>query len=175
MRSMRAGGFPAREEPLDEGGVRKATSFRLRGPRPRLVMSSPACAARQTVEALGLEATVEPALIEIDHGEWAGRALDDLHSTQADALAVWLADPTRGAPGGETMAEVLHRVGIWLDGLIDQDTAVLAITHAAVIRMAIAHVLDVPINAALRIDVAPLSLTTLSFNACWRFQEMRSA
>jgi hypothetical protein len=37
-------------------------------------------------------------------------------------------------------------------------------------RAALAHVLDIPPGAAFRIDVAPLSRLTLSFNRQWRFQ-----
>ena len=173
-RSAREGGFPAREEPLDEGGMRKAAAFRLDGPRPTLVVTSAACAARQTADALRLEAMIQPAILDIDHGEWAGRSLAEIHAAQPDALAAWLGDPTRGTPGGETMADVADRLADWLDGLVDQDRHILAITHAAVIRAAIAHTLGVPIGAALRIDIAPLSLTTLSFTRCWRLQEIRS-
>lgn len=47
---------------------------------------------------------------------------------------------------------------------------ILAITHPTVMRAALAHVLEIPPSAAFRIDIAPLSRLTLSFNRQWRFQ-----
>lgn len=73
------------------------------------------------------------------------------------------------------MAVLTARVGGWLDTVRNTGAPLLAITHAAVIRAALAHALGLPVAATLAIDVAPLSRTTLSFNDRWRLQELRRA
>ena len=168
---MRVGGFPSAEEPVDEGGVARLARL---DPRGRLV-TSPALAARQTADGLGGEAIVEPALRDIDAGGWVGRSIAELHAADEAALAAWLVDPAGGTPDGETMAAVAERIGAWLAAQAGTEDRILAITHAAVIRTAIAIVLDVPPAATLAIDVAPLSATVLSFHRRWRLQELRRA
>ena len=171
--SSRAGAFPSIDEPLDDGGLRKARGRKLGTRPPDRVLTSPARAARDTASALGLESVAEAALTDIDHGAWSGRSLAALQSTEPDALARWFADPSAGAPGGETMADVVRRVGPWLDIQAGVGMTVMAITHAAVIRACLAHVLKLPVQSTPQIDIAPLSVTLLSFNGIWRLQELR--
>jgi broad specificity phosphatase PhoE len=170
---MREGVFASPNEPLDEGGHRKAAQHRLPGPKPDRTVTSPALAARQTAGALLAGAEVDAAIRDIDPGAWSGRALADIHETDGQALSLWISDPTRGAPGGETMAQVAARVAGWLADQARSDARIVAITHASVIRAAIALVLDVPVGAGFNIDIAPLSATSLSFNRRWRLQELR--
>lgn len=168
--SARRGRFPDPAEPLDTGGAAKARGLVLDGPSPHERWCSPARAARDTAAALNLVAGDAPALRDIDHGDWTGKALDALDPL---AVADWLADPAAGAPGGESMAQVASRVGSWMDERTGGERRVLAVTHAAVIRAMIAHALAMPVDAALGIDIAPLSTTTLSFHERWRLQELR--
>jgi len=166
---MREGGFADPEEPVDEGGLRKAQTLVLK-PAPELVFTAPAVAARQTAQALELAASVEPALADIDHGAWRGRSLVEVQASEPEVLMSWILDPTLGAPGGETFASVQARVAEWIEAQAGSDRRILAVTHPMVVRAALAHVLDIPSAAAFRIDVAPLSRLTLSFNRQWRFQ-----
>ncbi len=168
-RSMREGAFSDPDEPIDDGGKRKAEGLAIR-PAPDVVVSAPALAARQTVEILGLAANVDIALADMTCGAWRGRSLAEVQATEPEALMGWLRDPASGTPGGETFAQVVARVSAWMDGQAQGDARVLAVTHANVMRAALAHVLDIPPAAAFRIDVAPLSRLTLSFNRVWRFQ-----
>jgi broad specificity phosphatase PhoE len=171
----RLGGFADAAEPLDAGGLRSARTVRIPGPAPRHVATSPALAACQTAEALGLAAETVPALRDIGPGIWAGKHLADLHAADPDALAGWMADPASGAPGGETMAAVQDRVAEWLAAQTALDISILAITHPMVIRAAIAAALALPVTATLRIDVAPLSAVVLSYNRGWRLQALGHA
>jgi broad specificity phosphatase PhoE len=172
--SSRIGGFPAPDEPLDEGGLRKATAFRLRGAEPDLVVTSPSRAAIETAAAIGRTADIEPAIGDLGFGEWSGRALSDIETHDPSALLAWLADPTGATPGGETMAALISRVGAWLDAQAGSDRTILVIGHAAVMRAAIAHCLALPVAATMRIDIAPLASLRLSFHRQWRLQELRS-
>lgn len=170
--SMRVGGFPDPAEPLDEGGRVKAGAIRLDGPNAVQIWSSPATAARETALALGLDAAPCEALRDIDYGAWTGLSFEAVQGIAPDDLAAWLAAPEQGVPAGETLAAVAQRVDPWLRSVEQSNQPVLAITHASVIRAAIASALSLPIAATLRIDIAPLSRTILSFNRGWRLQAL---
>lgn len=142
----------------------------LAGPSPALVFVAPDTAARETASLMRIGAEPEVLLADIGHGDWAGQALTDLQAADATGLARWLAQPASGAPGGETFAEVAARVGPWLDRIATTDATVLAITHPAVIRAAITHALECPVEVTFNIDIAPLSETVLSFSRRWRLQ-----
>jgi len=173
-RSSRIGGFAGRDEPLDEPGRAAAAAFML-DPRFRArVHASPALSAMQTAAALEVEGSATPALADIDHGRWAGRSFAQVHDDAPDAFARWLADPTAATPGGEAMDDVARRVGAWLDAVAAEDGPVLAITHATVIRAALAQALFLPLRSTLAIDIAPLARVELSFNRIWRLQALGS-
>jgi broad specificity phosphatase PhoE len=168
--ACRTAAFPRRDEPLDEGGRRLASARVLDGPLPMLAFVAPDTAACETASLMRIDAEPELLLADIDHGDWTGQALTDLQAADVAGLARWLAQPASGAPGGETFAEVAARVGPWLDRIATSDATVLAITHPAVIRAAIAHALECPVEVTFNIDIAPLSETVLSFNRRWRLQ-----
>jgi broad specificity phosphatase PhoE len=65
-------------------------------------------------------------------------------------------------PAAETVEDLLARVGDWLDGQANASGTRAAVTHGAVIRAAIAVAVGTP-SAFDRIDVAPCSVTELSF------------
>jgi len=160
--------FARGDEPLDAGGRAKLRGPAAHGPGAGRCFVAPTTAARETAALLGIAADEATALRDQDHGAWSGRRLADLPPA---ALADWIAAPGRGAPGGEDMAAVQARVGAWLDAL--GEGSVMGITHGAVIRAAIAHVLGVPAGATLAIDIAPLSTLLLSRHDRWRMQELR--
>jgi broad specificity phosphatase PhoE len=146
----------------------------LTGPAPTLAYVAPDRAARETASLMGIAGDVEPLLADIDHGDWTGRSLVELEASDPVALAHWLAEPASGAPGGEALMAVAARIGPWLDRMAGTDTTVLAVTHAAVIRAAIANALGCSVETTLNVDIAPLSETLLSFNRRWRLQGLTS-
>ena len=172
---MRVGAFPAADEGLDEGGLRKATKYRPAASTSSAWLSSPLLAAKQTANALGVMAVVDQALCDIDHGPWAGRTFADLQATDPVNLAAWMSDPVRGAPGGESLDDVGARLADWLDRQAHSMTPLVAVTHPMVIRAMIATALNIPAAGTLRIDIAPLSMTVLSFNSGWRLRAIRPA
>lgn len=167
---MRVGGFPAPDEELDEAGLRRALTRRIDG---CAWLTSPDLAARQTTEALHVTAEIEDALRDIDHGAWTGSSFEAVQAADPEGLVAWLADPARGAPGGESLEDVRGRIAPWLRGQAHAPSPVVAVTHPMVIRAVIAEALDMPFSAALRIDIAPLATVALSFNRLWRLQAIR--
>ncbi len=168
---MREGAFPGHDDPIDGGGLTKTQALRM---ERRDCLTSPSLAARQTADALGIMAKTDIALRDMDHGDWAGRALGDLHADSPDFFANWMADPASGAPGGESLATVRDRMADWLADQCAGGEDRLAITHPMVIRATIAAALDIPPEATLRIDIAPLSQVHLSWNRVWRLQAITS-
>jgi broad specificity phosphatase PhoE len=167
--TTRRGGFPCPGEGLDAPGVRAAAA--LRPPRTGALRVSPARAPMETAARFG-EARVDPALRDMDHGDWTGRLFADLDPA---ALGAWLQTPAAGAPGGESLDTVVARMAAWLGTVRDHGQDVLAVTHPMVVRAALAAALDLPAAATLRIDIAPLSAATLSFNGLWRLQALTPA
>ncbi|WP_321865034.1 histidine phosphatase family protein [Burkholderia cenocepacia] len=159
-RAMRTGTFPD-DDPLDAHGLAEAAALRGRwtAAAGSLVLCSPARCARQTADALGLHADIDDALRDIDYGHWRGKRLRDLARDLPDELAAWIGTPSASPHRGESFEAAAHRVGTWLSAL-PPDRDVVAITHAPIVRAAIAHVLRTSPEAAARLDVAPLSCTT---------------
>jgi broad specificity phosphatase PhoE len=158
--ATRAAAFPA-DEPVAARSLAQAAALARRiGPTDR-AWSSPALCARQTAAALGLDAVAHAALRDCDYGRWSGRRLANVHVEDPHAIAAWRADPAAAPHGGESLAAVLERVGVWLDDCVTGSGKSVAVTHASVIRAAIVHVLDAPAHAFWRIDVAPLSMLDL--------------
>ena len=128
------------------------------------VYSSPQPRARETAEFLGelLDDSVKiaPQLDEIDYGEWTGRSFNDLR-----IIAQWrdfnsLRSCTR-IPGGELMIEVQARVLGLMESLCRRHPAmtVALVSHADVIRGALAHCLGMPLDLMLRLEISPASIS----------------
>ncbi len=159
--AVRSSFFPA-DEPLDE----HARTTLARCPHGLAhadrYLTSPALRARQTADALGLTATVDPLLRDCDYGRWAGRSLDDVLAGEPVAFSEWRRDAASAPHGGESLCRLIARAGAWLDGVAEAPGQVVAVTHAAFIRAVIVHAIDALPRSFWRIDVAPLSLTKLS-------------
>jgi broad specificity phosphatase PhoE len=162
--ATRAARFPD-DEALEPSavGVLQALSGRL---RPyALVLTGPARAARETATALGFDAEVEMALRDCDYGRWRGLASKDVAEREPDGFAAWLGDPEAAPHGGESLTALIERTHAWLTQTLARESATLAVTHASVVRAAIANALGANSSAFARIDVAPLSLARLSGRA----------
>jgi broad specificity phosphatase PhoE len=157
--AMAAARFPA-DEPLNDVGRRQieaVADLDIGGARQ---LAAPEERARQTAQCLGLQATAEPGLADLDYGRWRGEKLDSIHPKE---LEVWLTDPTQVPHGGESIVDLFDRVAGWLESLTDSAVRTIAVTHPAVIRAAILLALDVSPKSFWRIDVAPVSRTVMHF------------
>lgn len=158
--ATRAAAFPL-DEPLDERGLAAAAALAGAIPRRCAVLSSPALRCRQTAEAAGVTATLEPRLSECDFGRWAGSTLADVHAADPEGAGTWMRDPDAAPHGGEPLRAFAERVAGWLDDQAGGEGAVAAITHGGIVKAALVHALAAPLEAFWRIDAAPLSLTEL--------------
>jgi broad specificity phosphatase PhoE len=126
---------------------------------------------QETATALGLSATVDPALGDCDYGRWSGWDLSELQLEHPDDVALWLSDPDAAPHNGESIRDLIVRVAGWLAEQKPGHT--IAITHPAVIRAAIVSILEAPAQVFWRIDVVPLTLSDIRFNG--RSWSLRSA
>lgn len=165
--------FPM-DEPLEmdwqAARGRHAAAF-TRAPR---VLGGPETRIRQTAELFGNDLQCVQALADCDFGRWRGQSIDELHRREPEALQAWLSDPHCAPHGGESVAQLCERVAGWLDDLSRTPGHVLAITHPFVIRAALLHVMQCPLQAFHHIDVEPLSTTELRFNGRWRLRLMHT-
>jgi broad specificity phosphatase PhoE len=159
--AVRRAAFPA-DEPLDAIGARDAAALAGSLPHADQIWSSPELRARQTAQALGLNAAAEPALRDCDYGAWGGCKFDDVQAREPDAVASWLRDPAAAPHGGESLLTLMQRVAGWLAGEQSHHRRSIVVTHAAIIRAAVVHTLEAPPQSFWRIDIAPLSITRLS-------------
>ncbi|WP_423367737.1 histidine phosphatase family protein [Burkholderia sp. LMG 32019] len=161
-RAMRTGTFPD-DDPLDAHGLAEAAALRNRWTdvAGSLVLCSPARCAVQTADAFGLRADIDDALRDVDYRNWRGKRLHDLARDLPDELSAWIGDPSASPHGGESFDAAMRRVGAWMNAL-QHGRDIVAVTHAPIVRAAVAHALQLDPDAATRIDVAPLSCTTFA-------------
>jgi broad specificity phosphatase PhoE len=169
--AQRAGRFPA-DDPLDARAIAEArahaTNTRLAIAESASAYVSPAVCARDTAAALGLAASVDVALADMNYGHWRGRRLADLEAEAPQDLAAWIRDPDAAPHGGESFSQLVKRVGEWLvalGGTPDLASAdmcnVVAVTHAPLLRAAIVYALGASTAVFSRIEIAPLSMIEL--------------
>jgi broad specificity phosphatase PhoE len=156
--AMAAGRFPT-DEPLNTIGNRQVDASCELG-----LIDAAGCGpekrSRQTAELLGLRATVEPQLADLDCGRWRGKVLGGVEPAE---LAMWLTDPTCAPHGGESVVELVGRVAGWMESLTATHSRTVAVTSPAVVRAAILVALDAPSKSFWRMDIAPASRTVMHF------------
>ena len=160
--AQRQAAFPS-DEPVLEREIAKIAALNWNAPRARRVLCGPELRVRQTSQVLGLEASISDQLRDCDYRAWSGRTMDAVQTEDPEGMLAWLTDPTSDPHGGESIADLITRVGSWMEEQRDV-VHTIAVTHPAVIRSAIVHALHLPLETFWRIDIAPLSLTDLRFN-----------
>ncbi|CAK09388.1 MULTISPECIES: histidine phosphatase family protein [Rhizobium] len=154
--------FPL-DEPLEDKAVEEAGRM-IAPPRADRIATSPALRARQTADALRLEAQIDQALCDCDHGRWAGRSIAAIGTEEPENLMGWMSDPEAAPHGGESLRDLRTRVAGWMDGQAVLGGHVIAISHPAVIRASIVHVLQAPPSSFWLSDVEPLSVIRMTSN-----------
>ena len=128
------------------------------------IYSSPLQRALDTAaivgQALSLPIQVEPDLREVDFGRWTDHQVDDLLD-DATFRAFNQQRVTTRIPDGELMLEVQARA---LSALLrlaahHRGHALVAVTHADVIRSIVAGCLGISLDAMLRLSVDPASVS----------------
>jgi broad specificity phosphatase PhoE len=133
------------------------------------LISSPLGRARETAAALGLDLPVEidERWAEIDYGEFEGHKLAALPPT---LLRDWRADPRFRPPGGETLAELGHRVRGACTDLFARggegaraDGDVVVVSHVSPIKAAVAWALGAGDELSWRLHLSTASITRIAW------------
>jgi broad specificity phosphatase PhoE len=168
-RAMKTGFFPADDDPLDETDRPRLANFGQHFKVDRVV-ASPARAARDTACEIDSECHADEEWSDLDYGRWRGKAIRDIHDEDADGLGAWLSDPTSAPHGGESLEALRARIR---RAFVRSPTAgtTLIVTHAIVVKVALAIVLNAPLDAVYSMDLEPLSSITLTRSGdAWRLR-----
>uniref|UniRef100_A0AAU3GL10 Histidine phosphatase family protein n=1 Tax=Streptomyces sp. NBC_01401 TaxID=2903854 RepID=A0AAU3GL10_9ACTN len=147
---------------IDAEGAARARAAAGALPTSVRVAVSPVVRCRETATALGLHGAEPTELSGLDVGRWRGSDLSEVGAAEPEAVARWLADPASAPHGGESVEDLCGRVALWLDAALDTEGRTLAVVEPEVVRAAVTQVLGAPSAAFWRLDVPPLTATTLS-------------
>jgi probable phosphomutase (TIGR03848 family) len=151
----------------EEGRVQaKGLAERLGPLRLTAVYASPLERCLETAEPIAsgrrLEIGVLADLEEIGYGQWAGRPIAGLMKTKL-WRRIQLLPSSVEFPGGETLSGAQRRAVAALDAIAARSPrgVIAAVTHADVIRLALAHYAGVHIDLFQRFTVSPASVSAL--------------
>ena len=154
----------------DEGWEQARRSARLLAAEDvDAVVASPLQRTRDTAqplaEALGLPVEIDDDFREMAFGAWDTLTLGHVRQRWPQELEKWMTSFDQAPPGGESMLDVQQRV----ERALSRTTAsyagktVVVVSHLNPIKLAVRYCLGAPIESLHRMQLAPGSLTTLSF------------
>lgn len=133
---------------------------RLKGHTFEKVLTSPSQRAEKTCELAGLlkHAYHDVDLMEWDYGDYEGKTTSE----------IWKSDPhwtifDRGAPNGESVADVTGRANRLLSKIHNCKGDVALFSHGHMIRVIAMRWLSLPTTQGKHLLVSPSSLSILSF------------
>jgi broad specificity phosphatase PhoE len=158
------------DDDLSDKGVYQADrlSRRLGGLSIAAVYSSPLKRALRTAETLALPHSLPveilEALGEMRLGAWEGMFAQDIAAKFPDLWQTWRSEPSGiQMPGGESLAQVQDRAVAAFKHVARANDGRLTIivTHDVVVRLLVAHCLDVGTAIYRRLEVSNASLTII--------------
>ncbi|MFT4220147.1 MAG: histidine phosphatase family protein [Microbacterium sp.] len=127
-----------------------------------LVLSSPLQRARRTAELAGLDAEVDPLLVEWDYGGYEGRTTKEIRAELGYNWTAFTHGVIRGETPGETVEEVAARASRVLTrvlpALVDGDVALVAHGHYLRILTAVFLRLAPRFGAMITLDAGSVSV-----------------
>ena len=158
-----------------EAGVPQTQQIRRLSGRVASWLRGPENVCQVTTAHLGGEAEPVAELRECDFGAWTGRTLVDVASIDAGGLDTWLRDPHATPHGGESLAQLINRVGRVLDDHPWPEGRSVVVVSPLVARAVAVHALGAEPKVIFRIDLAPLGRLLISrSDQIWRLQELQA-
>jgi broad specificity phosphatase PhoE/ribonuclease HI len=173
MGKLFSGGLASSNPPLNDEGREQARATGewlapLSGTFDALV-SSPVRRTRETAEILAeffdLEIEEEPGIAEMEFGSWDGMSFTEVHEKYPDEISSWLGDLESAPHGGESFRAVEQRVLEGRDRIVSSyaGQTVVAVSHVTPIKTLVADALRAPLEAVYRMELAPASVTVISY------------
>lgn len=127
------------DRPLSDAGREKVAGWRLPDEfRHFDWFASPLSRATETARLLGIEFETEPALIEMDWGDWEGHTRDELLHKYGEEMTRRTAMGLDLRPhAGESPREVRERFADWAAGVAARGRPAGAVAHQGIIRAAL--------------------------------------
>jgi probable phosphoglycerate mutase len=168
-----SGGLASANPPLNDEGREQARATGewlapLSGTFDALV-SSPVRRTRETAEILaeffGLEIEEEAGIAEMEFGSWDGKSFAEVYDKSPDEMSAWLGDLESAPHGGESFRAVEKRVLEGRDRIVSSyaGQTVVAVSHVTPIKTLVADALGAPLEAVYRMELAPASVTVISY------------
>jgi probable phosphoglycerate mutase len=137
----------------------------------KAIYASPLERTMETAEpiALAQDLSVHPlkSLGEVDVGRWQGQTLKSLKKRKLWPVVQHTPSMAR-FPEGESYPQAQARVIAQLDQLREKHTGkktkIACITHADVIKIAVAHYIGLPLDLFQRLTIDPASISILHFD-----------
>ncbi len=168
-----SGGLASANPPLnDEGREQARATGEWLAPLSATfdaMVSSPVRRTRETAEVLArfldLEIEEEPGIAEMEFGSWDGLSFTEVHEQFPDELSAWLGDLESAPHGGESFRVVEKRVLEGRDRIVASyaGQTVVAVSHVTPIKTLVADALGAPLDAVYRMELAPASVTVISY------------
>ena len=120
--------------------------------------------ARELATRHQLPLELDARLIELGFGVWEGCTPDELTAADPETLNRFRRDPVAHAPpGAEPLTVFRDRIISAWDSLLEKHGGkhVLVVAHAGVIRMVVAHVLNIPLQHLFRLQVPNAGITRI--------------
>ena len=112
--------------------------------------------AEQWAQRHAVKVSVESGFREIDFGEWDGQLTADVWQQQPELAGQYFAQPCRVTPpGGEPLSAAYERIASAWQQLLNTHCGqrILLVTHGGTIRLLLAQLMSMPLDAVVRIEV----------------------
>lgn len=147
---------------LSDKGRQQALALRatVAALNPDATITSDLKRAVETAALLGIDDPLpDPALREIDVGDWTGRAIADIRAEDAQGYQGWRSG-TFTPQGGESWAQFVARTSACVMAGLKSSDRLLVVCHGGVIRALLEKLIGLPPSRI--IPVGPASLTVLA-------------
>ncbi len=158
---------------LNDAGRQQAEALgaRLAHLPIKAIYSSPLERAVETAQAIAAHHNLEIQTLEdvgeTHYGEWTGASIEELSKTELWPVVQVYPSGAR-FPGGESLRETQARAVAALDALHDahpkETDIVVVVSHADVIKAAVAHYVGLHLDLFQRLAVSPASLSVIQFS-----------
>lgn len=134
------------------------------------IYSSPLSRSYETAamiaEPHGLSVTKEEGLVEISHGVWEGKHLEEVEREYGEILRLWFTHPHQVTmPGGESLEDVQQRAIPVIERIVTShpNQTVVVVSHDVVNKVIICHLLGLDLSHFWRIRQGNTAINIFDF------------